>query len=68
MTFNEMLHNSYRVGSRIEYTPFGGDYRVVTVDNKEEDVKNGRAGFDGMTDDGLGVWGYDDQITRIIKK
>ena len=52
--------------------------RVVRVQTKERDIKNGRPGFDGVVlhhveeaiaqlDQNL-VWGYDDQITRIIAR
>ena len=62
------MTNSYRVGSIIEYRPFGSEsVRRVAVDTKETDVKNGRPGFDGALVDGtLNVWGYDDQITRVV--
>ena len=60
--------NLYRVGSVIEYHSFGSEYaRRVVVESKETDVKNGRPGFDGLLVDGtLAVWGYDDQISRVI--
>lgn len=57
----------YRVGSVIQYRPFGGGLRTVTVDVKEDDIKNGRPGFDGITDRGEPVWGYDDQIVAVVK-
>lgn len=62
----------YRVGSIIEYKPFGGGKRVVLVEEKEADIKNGRPGFSGdlaATDSGpySSVWGYDDQITKVVR-
>ncbi len=57
----------YRVGSVIQYVSFGGGLRTVTVDEKEDDIKGGRPGFDGVTDRGEGVWGYDDQIIAVVK-
>lgn len=53
----------------VEYTPFGGGRRLVRVMTVEEDIKNGRPGFDGVIVDGAErgteVWGYVDQITGI---
>ena len=40
-------HN-YRVGSIIKYRAFGGEVRTVEVESKEADIKDGRAGFDGI--------------------
>lgn len=61
---------SYEVGDTIEYQPFGGGRRRVRVTGKEADIKNGRAGFDGVVvagpDDGMTVWGYDGQITAVL--
>jgi len=66
----------YKVGDIIEYRTFGGELRKVKVEIKEEDVKNGRPGFDGTIIDMANkdnkilqdsVWGYDSQITRVIK-
>jgi hypothetical protein len=57
----------YNVGDTIEYSPFGGGTRQVIVKTKEDDVKNGQPGFDGVLSDGsMAVWGYDHQITRIV--
>lgn len=71
----------YGVGDVIVYRPFGGGRRRVVVTNREADIKNGRAGFDGqmVTEDESGrlipdlsfngfdgnVWGYDDQIIEV---
>lgn len=59
-------HN-YRVGSIIKYRAFGGEIRTVEVESKEEDIKNGRPGFDGTTTSGMDCWGYDDQIISVVK-
>jgi hypothetical protein len=60
---------NYNVGDEIAYRTFGGGIRHVLVHNKEDDVKNGRPGFDGeMALDGSPVWGYDEQIVAIVKK
>ena len=53
----------YEIGDTIEYQPFGGSTRIVTVRYKDRDIKNGRPGFDA--DD---VWGYDYQIVRVIPR
>ena len=67
----------YGEGSIIIYSPFGGGTRRVRVECRESDIKNGRPGFDGVlvsqtdgdaTEDGDGVWGYDDQIIRVVKR
>jgi hypothetical protein len=57
-------HN-YRAGSRITYRPFGGGIRIVVVEEREDDIKNGRPGFVGKTTSGEDVWGYDDQIIGV---
>lgn len=62
----------YKVGSIIKYTTFGGTVREVEVTNKEDDIKNGCAGFDGKLLNSNGrygdeVWGYDDQIIEVVK-
>jgi len=60
-----------REGSIIEYTAFGGERRQVEVECVDQDIKNGRAGFDGFVAGGRdrddGVWGYADQVDRVIK-
>jgi hypothetical protein len=59
----------YEVGDTIEYSPFGGGVRRVLVEAKESDIKNGYPGFDGTIAGGEAtVWGYDDQIIRVVKK
>ena len=56
-------HNSYNVGDTIEYIAFGGERRVVVVEEKSMDIKNGRPGFDAWD-----CWGYDDQIVRVVSR
>ena len=57
----------YRIGSIIEYKSTCGQARRVRVTEKLADVKHGCSGFDAVTlTDGFEVWGYDDQITRVV--
>jgi hypothetical protein len=68
----------YKQGDIIRYNAFGGCGRTVLVEEKDDDIKNGRPGFHGvMVDsnlkplpekDGMGVWGYDSQIVRVVKR
>ena len=60
---------NYKAGSIIKYRPFTGPVREVLVENREEDVKNGRPGFVGTWFAwGEDVWGYDDQIIEVVKR
>jgi hypothetical protein len=63
-----MSAQDYRVGDVIVYTPLMGGDRYVVVTERYDDVKNGRAGFDGHVVDhpDMPVWGYDAQITCIL--
>lgn len=54
-----------RVGDRVIYRDFLGGGRVGTVTGAYADVKNGRPGFDLITDAGETVWGYDSQIVAV---
>ena len=67
----DLERNMYRIGSIIEYELRGdGTIRTVLVQDKDDDIKNGRPGFDGLLlpeNKGRQVWGYDYQITKIIK-
>lgn len=60
----------YGVGSVIEYRAFGGEVRRVKVEWAGDNVKDGRPGFDGKivggSKAGEFVWGYDEQITRVV--
>ena len=60
----------YSEGSIIDYRTWTGEVRRVLVKTREDDVKNGRSGFDGvMTNDTtFEVWGYDDQIIRVVAR
>tara|TARA_Y100000296_G_scaffold78313_1_gene100867 strand:- start:300 stop:506 length:207 start_codon:yes stop_codon:yes gene_type:complete len=67
-----MLELNYTVGSIIDYRAFGErKLRRIVVEVRENDIKNGRPGFDGYLlgkdPDGGGVWGYDDQIVRVVE-
>lgn len=59
---------NYNIGDHIVYT--SGTRRVVLVDEKESDIKNGRPEFGGTVvegpDKGMGVWGYDSQIEDVL--
>ena len=55
-----------QVGDKIIYRPFGGTDCQVLVQEIDRDIKNGRAGFAGVTTDGLQVWGYCSQIARYL--
>lgn len=70
-----------KYGDIIEYSTFTGQSRIVRVSCKLDDVKYGEPGFDAVTqvfnsatgryEDSPGpfhsVWGYDDQIVRVIQ-
>ena len=60
----------YSQGSIIDYRTWTGEVRRVIVTSREDDVKNGRSGFDGVlvNDTGNAVWGYDDQIVRVVAR
>jgi len=63
----------YEIGDMIVYSAFGGEKRTIIVDEKEEDIKNGRPGFGGIIisssepsdKTGQSVWGYDSQIIEV---
>ena len=60
----------YSNGSIIDYRTWTGEVRRVLITEKLDDVKNGRSGFDGVLVDNVGfeVWGYDDQIIRVVAR
>jgi len=62
------MNTPYRVGDRIVQHCFSDsrNARSVTVQAKHRNIKNGRAGFDGVTDGGLSVWGYDEDVAYVI--
>lgn len=58
----------YKAGDRIVQWCFGDPSceRKVTVTARIRNIKNGRAGFDGVTDEGLCVWGYDEDVAYVL--
>ena len=68
----------YKIGDIIRYNAFGGCGRTVLVNDKDDDIKNGRPGFSGqlvdsdlnpiLREDGSGVWGYDAQIISVVRR
>jgi len=68
----------YKVGDIIEQRHFCGGSRFVLVQDRRDDIKNGRPGFGGIqvTEDGTeikgefgsGVWGYDIQVGRVVQR
>jgi len=65
----DIMNFTYSVNSVVDYQTFTGEVRTVRVTRIENDIKNGRSGFDGHLldgpDTGMKVWGYDDQIVRV---
>jgi hypothetical protein len=61
---------NYSNGSIIEYRTWTGETRRILVTEKHKNVKNGYSGFDGclVDDTSFLVWGYDDQITRVVAR
>jgi len=56
-----------QVGDVIIYESLGYDRREIKVTSVSKDIKNGRAGFDGVTVDGnQKVWGYCSQIVKYV--
>ncbi len=56
---------NYGIGDTVIYLPFCGPEREVKVQEKDEDIKNGRPGFAGQMPDGAAVWGYDSQVVAV---
>lgn len=73
MTYRAIVP-AYEVGDVIEYQTFGGgSIRRVLVEDREDNIKNGCPGFGGIcveggADVGMSVWGYDDQIIRVVER
>ncbi len=74
------MAHKYRIGSIIQYNIYGtgeDELRTVLVDEKSRNIKNGRPGFGGdccdqvngkwVPNKAASVWGYDDQITRVLQ-
>ena len=59
----------YQVGSLIEQKTSDGKLRLVIVTEIIPRIHNGKHGFDGYVygQRGKHVWGYDEQIVRVIK-
>ena len=57
-----------RVDDNVTYYPFVGPARQVRDTHVHEDIKNGKPGFDGIAASGETVWGYADQVTRVVKR
>jgi len=56
-----------QVGDVIIYESLGYDRREIKVTSVSKDIKNNRAGFDGVTVDGnQPVWGYCSQIVKFV--
>jgi len=69
-----MAKVNYSVGDTIQYRTSVGSVRTILVEEKDDDIKNGRSGFAGAIvgstaagDEG-GGWGYDDQVIRVVKR
>jgi hypothetical protein len=64
------IDKSYNVGDTVRYETFTGELRTIKVTAKLDEVKNGRAGFDGYVvgDKNFTVWGYNTQILRVYCK
>jgi len=72
----------YKAGDVIAYNTFGGGAeRITLVVEREVNIKNGQPGFTGTmvkvegdlitplgAEFGDEVWGYDHQITRVVKR
>jgi len=59
----------YEIGQVVKYKTFGGEVRKVKVTLRESNIKNGRAGFDGVDlRSRRTVWGYDEQIIGYKKE
>lgn len=68
---------TYSLGSIVEYTTTAGCARTVRVTNRTDDVKHGLPGFDGIEVDSVtledlpgpynGAWGYDEDITWVVR-
>lgn len=58
-----------RAGSRVVIrSGFGSEpAETVTLDNVEEDIKNGRAGCDYVDRNGETRWAYLSQIVRVVE-
>ena len=60
--------NEVQVGDEVIYRTYSGENRQVIVTLVSDDIKNGCAGFDGVTvgDPENLVWGYCSQIVKFV--
>jgi len=68
----------YNVGDIILQQSWSFGQRYIRITNKDNDIKNGSSGFDGVLCDKRGnevnkddkygntVWGYDTQILKVV--
>jgi len=66
----------YDESDTVLYRDACGNERVIRVEKKKEDIKNGRPGLrgelvsatpsDAAPDVGSGVWAYDSQLIRVL--
>jgi len=60
------VDKTYKVGDTVRYETFTGELRTVKVTEKDDEIKNSRAGFSGTDVHTLqSVWGLNDQILRV---
>jgi hypothetical protein len=62
------MQHRYDVGDTIAYQPFVGGVRTIVVTYRDDNIKDGYAGFDGyiIGHPDMTVWGYDDQIVGVV--
>jgi hypothetical protein len=56
---------NYKVGDTVSFEPNGGGIETGVITLKDDDIKNGRPGFDIKKIDGEMMWGYDYQIKAV---
>lgn len=62
------MNGRYEIGDTVVYESTSGRVRECIVESKDPNIKHGYSGFTGTTTDGEQVWGYDDDIIRVIRK
>jgi hypothetical protein len=55
---------SYNVGDKVTWNSMGVRKTGIVI-GREEDIKNGRPGFDAELPDGNTAWGYDHDIISV---
>jgi hypothetical protein len=58
----------YAVGDFVVQRLYSGRERVVRVTERTRNVKDGKPGFDGVNPEEGEVWGFDDQIERVVRR